>query len=71
VTAQVNLPGKHHAHWLFNVKEIVALVVSLGYQLAFRGAVDGRINQDRFKYNHHFYQSCNLLFGKYERVAIM
>jgi putative methyltransferase (TIGR04325 family) len=61
-TAQVNLHGKRHAHWLFNVRELVIHMYSLGYELVYRSAVADEINQDRFPESHRLLHPCNLLF---------
>lgn len=63
-TAQVNLPGKQHAHWLFNVREIAGLMDSAGYRLAFKSAVAGEVNQRTFASDHRLGQFCNLLFRR-------
>lgn len=62
VTAQVNLPGKTFAVWLFNVKELVSHMESLNYRLIFRSANDGQINQGKVEPKYRLQQYCNLLF---------
>lgn len=61
-TAQVNLPGKTLASWLFNAGEIVSIMDRLDYKLVFRGAVDGTINQGQVEPRYRLQQFCNLLF---------
>jgi len=61
-TAQVNLPGKTLASWLFNAGEIISIMDRLNYKLIFRGAVDGEINQGKVEPRYRLRQFCNLLF---------
>ncbi len=62
VTAQVNLPGKRFTNWLFNAKELVRMMESLGYTLIFRSANDGQVNQGKVEPTYRLQQFCNLLF---------
>ena len=62
VTAQVNLPGKRLACWVFNVKELISVLESLGYKLIFRGANDGEVNQGHVEPRYQLRQFCNVLF---------
>lgn len=62
VSAQVNLPGKRLASWLFNVRELVSVMESLNYKLIFRGANDGSVNQEKHEPKYRLGQFCNLLF---------
>jgi putative methyltransferase (TIGR04325 family) len=61
-TAQINLPGKTLASWLFNAGKIVSIMDQLNYKLIFRGAVDGKINQGEVEPRYRLQQFCNLLF---------
>lgn len=61
-TAQVNLPGKTLASWLFNARELVSVMDSLDYKLIFRSAIDGQINQGNVEPKYRLRQFCNLLF---------
>jgi putative methyltransferase (TIGR04325 family) len=62
VTAQVNLPGKRLACWIFNDRELVSVMESLNYKLIFRGANDGQVNQGQVEPRYRLRQFCNLLF---------
>jgi putative methyltransferase (TIGR04325 family) len=62
VTAQINLPGKIFANWLFNAQELVSVMASLDYRLVFRSANDGQVNQGRVEAKYRLPQFCNLLF---------
>jgi putative methyltransferase (TIGR04325 family) len=62
VTAQVNLPGKTFTNWLFNAKELVRILDSLGYTLIFRSANDGQVVQGKVEPTYRLQQFCNLLF---------
>jgi putative methyltransferase (TIGR04325 family) len=62
VTAQVNLPGKKFANWLFNAQELVRVMESLGYTLIFRSANDGQVNQGNVEPDYRLERFSNLLF---------
>jgi putative methyltransferase (TIGR04325 family) len=62
VSAQINLPGKRFASWLFNARELVSVMESLNYKLIFRSANEGRINQGTVEPQYRLQQQCNLLF---------
>lgn len=62
VSAQVNLPGKRLASWLFNARELVSDMDSLNYKLIFRSANDGPVNQEKLEPKYRLGQFGNLLF---------
>ena len=62
VSAQVNLPGKRLASWLFNARELVSDMDSLNYKLIFRSANDGPVNQKKVERKYRLERFCNLLF---------
>jgi len=62
VSAQVNLPGKRLASWLFNARELVSDMGSLNYKLIFRSANDGPVNQEKLEPKYRLGQFGNLLF---------
>lgn len=62
VSAQVNLPGKRFASWIFNTRELVSDMESLNYKLIFRSANDGAINQGKLESKYRVEQFGNLLF---------
>jgi putative methyltransferase (TIGR04325 family) len=64
VTCQINIPGKRHQHWLFNVREIVAIMKDLGYRLVFRSAWETELTQSNFDPQYRVGRPCNLLFEK-------
>lgn len=59
-TAAVNVRGWNNPHWVFNLNEIKELMK--GYNLVFRGAVEGHINQDNFDEELRIGNMWNLLF---------
>ena len=62
VSAQVNLPGKRFASWLFSVREIVSVMNSLSYELIFRSANEGQVNQGPVAREYRLNGYCDLLF---------
>ena len=62
VSAQVNLPRMEFTSWLFNARELVLDMESLNYELIFRSANDGRVNQEKLEPKYRLEQQCNLLF---------
>jgi putative methyltransferase (TIGR04325 family) len=64
VTCQVNLPGKKHPYWIFNINELVSILAELGYKLIFKSAISWDIDQSEFEPQYRVGRCCNLLFEK-------
>lgn len=62
ITAQVNMPGKAHPHWMWYATEILSFMSSNGYRCIFSSACVGAINQDNFPPSHRIGQPANFLF---------
>ena len=69
-TAQINLQGKQHAHWLFNVHEVIKMLQDHDYELLFRNVAGEEVNQDKFPPKYRIERCCNLLFS-YHKAAFI
>ncbi|MEO8257206.1 MAG: methyltransferase, TIGR04325 family [Acidobacteriota bacterium] len=63
-TAQVNVRGSVIPSWFFNAAEIIALVESAGYRVAFKAASDQRFDLGNFPESHRLPRACHLLFTR-------
>ena len=63
-TAQVNVRGSVIPSWFFNAREIIALVESGGYRVAFKSVSEQRIDLGNFPSSHQIARSCHLLFTR-------
>ena len=62
-TAQKNVRGSVFPYWFINVREIVELMVGLGYKLIFQGLQDREFDQNNFPERYRLNSACNLLFA--------
>lgn len=63
-TSQGNVTGSAIAYWFINIDEIVELMKSSGYALAFKVASDAEYDQSNFPPTHRMGRPCNLLFAR-------
>jgi putative methyltransferase (TIGR04325 family) len=64
ITAQINMAGKSHPHWVWNASELTSYMETLGWRAVFRSACIGVVNQDNFPPSHRLVQPANLLFRR-------
>ena len=50
--------------WFFNAPEIIALVESAGYRVAFKALSEQRFDLGNFPVSHQLSHSCHLLFAR-------
>lgn len=65
-SAQLNVPGSVLPVWFFNLRELIARVEALGYQLIFKSALDRVFDMSNFPLTHQLSRQCNLLFRRYK-----
>lgn len=61
---QLNLPGQVLPYWFVNRDELVSLVRSLGYRLAFEDLADREYDQSNFPVTHRIGRMRHLLFTR-------
>jgi putative methyltransferase (TIGR04325 family) len=65
-TAQTNLPGSSVPYWFIDIREILDLLGSQGYELVLRGLSDRTYDQSSFPATHRLGRTANLLFRRAE-----
>ena len=63
-SAQLNVPGSVLPVWFFNLKELIAKVEALGYELICKSALDRVFDMSNFPLTHQLPRQCNLLFRR-------
>jgi putative methyltransferase (TIGR04325 family) len=61
-TAQLNVRGSRIPYWFLNIKEVVSIMDSLGYSLAFKTLGQEDFNQENFPPTYRLGRPCNLMF---------
>lgn len=64
VSSQQNISGAITPFTFLNVAEVISIMSTLRYSLAFKGVLDRPYNQDNFEPAYRVKKNCNLLFKR-------